>query len=108
MSEQERKGRSVAIMPEAPLFYALTDTEAPSRWYTLVPGLLSPAQENVYISDLRRAAPDYILLTSRNTSEYGADYFGIDYDRNFITGLDRTIKLPVSLATFGVIRKAPL
>ncbi len=81
ITEQKLHGREVAVLPEAPMFYALTGTEAPSRWYTLLPGHLSPTGEDVYIADLSQAAPDYILLTARNSTEYGADYFGIDYDQ---------------------------
>jgi hypothetical protein len=29
---------------------------------------------------LKRADANYILVTNRKTSEYGAPYFGIDYD----------------------------
>jgi hypothetical protein len=81
ISEQKRHGRRVALVPEATTLYALTATEAPGRWYMVVPGILSPAQEQVFLADLNREAPDYIMLTARRTSEYGADYFGIDYDQ---------------------------
>jgi hypothetical protein len=81
ISEQKHDGRQVAVLPEAPILYALSGTAAPSRWYTLLPGILSPMQEDVYIADLNRADPDYILITSRRSSEYGADYFGTDYDQ---------------------------
>jgi hypothetical protein len=63
------------------MLYALTGTQAPSRWFTLLPGLLSPSQEDTYIADLNTARPEYILLTGRKTAEYGAAYFGIDYDQ---------------------------
>jgi hypothetical protein len=81
VSEQGRRGRRIAILPEAPIMYALTGTEAPNRWYMVAPGFLSPSQEDDYIADLKRSGTDYIVLTTRNTSEYGAPYFGIDYDR---------------------------
>jgi hypothetical protein len=78
---QKQRGRRVVVLPEGHMIYALTGTEAPSRWETLIPGVLSPPQEQGYIADLRRADPDYILVTNRKTSEYEAPYFGIDYDR---------------------------
>lgn len=102
MSEQQRRGRRVAILPEAPIFYALTGTEAPSRWYTLVPGLVSPAQEDAYISDLRRSAPDYILLTARKTHEYGADYFGIDYNQRTYYWIESNYSI---ISQFGRFRR---
>lgn len=81
MSAQKERGRRVVVVPELPIMYALTGTSAPSRWYILTPGILSPAEENDYIADLGRNVPDYIILTNRNTSEYGMPYFGLDYDR---------------------------
>jgi len=79
MSAQERQGRQVVLLPEAPVFYVFAGTDAPSRWHTILPGFLSPAQEDSFIADLNRAAPEYILLTARDTPEYGARSFGIDY-----------------------------
>jgi hypothetical protein len=102
ISDQERLGRRVAILPEAPIFYAFTGTEAPSRWYTLVPGMVSAAQEDEYISDLKRAAPDYILLTSRKTSEYGADYFGIDYNQKIYNWVESNYSV---VGQFGRFRR---
>ena len=100
MSEQKRDGRQVAVLPEAPILYALTGTEAPSRWYTLLPGILSPAQEDVYIADLNRAAPDYILVTARETHEYGADYFGIDYDQKIYHWIESNYRVAGQFGRF--------
>lgn len=100
ISEQKRHGRQVALLPEAPIYYALTGTEAPSRWYTLLPGFLSPAQEDLYIADLNRAVPDYILLTARRTPEYGADYFGIDYDQEIYYWIESNYRVAGEFGRF--------
>jgi hypothetical protein len=81
VAEQKLRDRSVLLLPELPMIYALTGTEAGNRWYTIIPGALSPAMEDDYIANLKRHQPDYIVLTDRYTSEYGLPYFGIDYDR---------------------------
>jgi hypothetical protein len=101
ISEQERQGRRVAILPEAPILYALTGTEAPSRWYNLLPGFVSPSQEDAYISDLSRAAPDYILLTARKTSEYGADYFGLDYNQKIYNWIESNYRVTGGFGRFS-------
>jgi hypothetical protein len=88
MSEQGRLGRQVDVVPEAPMLYAFAGTEAPSRWFTLLPGLLSPSQEDNYISDLRRTDPAYIAVTARNTSEHGAPYFGVDYNQKILRWIE--------------------
>ena len=70
------------------MLYAFAGTEAPSRWFTLLPGLLSPSQEDDYISDLRRTDPAYIAVTARNTSEHGAPYFGVDYNQKILRWIE--------------------
>jgi hypothetical protein len=102
VSEQTRHGRRVALLPELPIVYAFTGTEAPSRWYTLIPGSPSPDQERDYISDLRRFAPDYIVLTNRYTGEYGPAYFGIDYDRRIVDWIEANYRIT---SQFGYFRR---
>jgi hypothetical protein len=102
IGKQKRQGRQVAVLPEALILYALTGTEAPSRWYTLLPGLISPAQEDVYIADLNRASPHYILLTARRTTEYGADFFGIDYDQKIYHWIESNYRV---VGEFGRFRR---
>jgi hypothetical protein len=101
ISEQKRQGRTVAVLPEAPILYALTGTEAPSRWYTLLPGFVSLAQEDTYISDLNLASPDYILLTARKTHEYGADYFGIDYNQKIYYWIESNYRVAGQFGHFS-------
>jgi len=93
MSEQARQGRGVVLLPEAPVFYALAGTDAPSRWYTVLPGFLSPAQEDSFVADLNRAAPQYILLTARDSPEYGARSFGIDYDQKIFHWIEANYRV---------------
>ncbi len=88
------------------MLYALTGTEAPSRWYTLLPGYLSPAGEDAYIAGLNRAAPDYILLTARNSFEYGADYFGIDYDQKIHHWIESNYRVVREFGRFQLDERA--
>jgi hypothetical protein len=84
VTEQSRKHRRVALLPELPMIYALTEAEAPSRWYTIIPGAPSPSEEASYIIDIERNNPEYIILSNRYTGEYGPAYFGIDYDQRIL------------------------
>jgi hypothetical protein len=61
------------------MLYAMTGTEAPSRWYALIPGLLSPTQECQFIAEVEAGHIDFVLVSNRSTFEYGFPYFGIDY-----------------------------
>ena len=45
ISEQKRQGRQVAVLPEAMMLYAFTGTEAPDRWYLVVPGSCLPGRK---------------------------------------------------------------
>ena len=105
ISEQKRYGHQVAVLPEAPILYGFSATEAPSRWYTLLPGFVSPAQEDAYIADLNRAAPEYILLTARSSYEYGADYFGIDYDQKIYRWIESNYRVA---GEFGNFRRSEI
>jgi hypothetical protein len=104
ISEQARNRHKVVVLPEAPMLYALTGTEAPNRWYTLLPGYLSQAGEDAYIGDLKRAAPDYIFVTARNSFEYGASYFGIDYDQKIYHWIESNYRVA---REFGHFRRDP-
>jgi hypothetical protein len=84
ISKQKMLGKRVLIVPEAPFLYALSETEAPGRWYTLLPGFLSAEEERDYVNDLERYHPDFILVTARNYQEYGSPHFGIDFDREIM------------------------
>ncbi len=80
--------------------YAFTGTEAPSRWYLLIPGTLSSQEEQDYIADLRRTDPDYIVFTNRNYVEYGAAYFGIDYDQKIYRWIEANYRVAGEFGRF--------
>jgi hypothetical protein len=78
-----------------------------------VPGFLSAVGEDAYITDLNRASPDYILLTARKTVEYGAAYFGIDYDQKIYHWIELNYRIVGEFGRFrrddsGAIPQGPL
>jgi hypothetical protein len=79
MKTQKALGKRVLVLPEECMLYVFSDSEAPSRWYSLAPGLLSPDDEQEYVRELIAANVDIILLSNRSTFEYGVPYFGIHY-----------------------------
>lgn len=81
IGQAKQSGKRVVIVPELPILYALTDTEAVGRWYTLLPGFLSAAEEADYVRALSRARPDIMIVTARSYEEYGAPRFGVDFVR---------------------------
>lgn len=101
MMDQKRQNRRVVLLPELPMLYAFTGTEAPSRWYTTIAGYLSPAQEEGYIVDLKRGNPDYIVLTNRSTPETNAPYFGMDYDRKIYRWIQANYRVTGQFGQFS-------
>jgi 4-amino-4-deoxy-L-arabinose transferase-like glycosyltransferase len=97
---QKEAGHRVVVLPEGHMIYALTGTEAPSRWETIIPGILSPSQEKQYIADLTHADVDYIVLTNRKTAEYGAPYFGIDYNRKIYGWIETNYRVAGQFGQF--------
>lgn len=109
--QQKHLGQEVLLLPEAPMFYALAGTEAPTRWYTLLPGVLSPEAERKYIVEVQMHAPRYIILTARCTKEYAAPYFGIDYNRQIFQWIERNYRVVKEVGDFrrdGTISMAAL
>ena len=97
---QKEAGHRVVVLPEGHMIYALTGTEAPSRWETIIPGILSPPQEKQYIADLTHADVDYIVLTNRKTVEYGTPYFGIDYNRKIYGWIETNYRVAGQFGQF--------
>ncbi|HYL57281.1 MAG TPA: glycosyltransferase family 39 protein [Candidatus Acidoferrales bacterium] len=79
IESQTAAGHRVLILPEFPMMYAMTGTEAPSRWFEVAPGLLGDDDEKKLIADAEAARVDYVIVTNRATPEYGVPYFGLDW-----------------------------
>jgi hypothetical protein len=81
MKTHTRNGRDILVLPEPPSLYVFAGMEAPSRWYSLLPGYIDPAKEGEFIRDLVASNVSYVLISNRAVSEYGVDSFGIGYDQ---------------------------
>jgi hypothetical protein len=98
---RHKRGDRSVMLPEVPILYAVTNTEAPSRWYDLAPpGVLSPAQEELYISDLSYAIPKFILYCNWPASKHGHPYFGIDYDQRVYGWITENYRLADNIGDF--------
>jgi hypothetical protein len=79
MKTEKALGKRILVLPEECILYVLSDSEGPSRWYSVLPGTLSPDDEKEYLRELIAAKVDIILLSNRSTPEHGVPYFGIHY-----------------------------
>ncbi|HLK87640.1 MAG TPA: hypothetical protein VKT27_14135 [Candidatus Binataceae bacterium] len=104
MLEQKRSARQVVLIPELPMMYAFTGTEAPSRWYDIYAGLLSQEDERAYVARLEQERVDYVIWTSR----FAHDKFGQDYDFEVYKWLTSHYSLTRTFGHFGPDQQRPL
>ena len=83
IKEKSRQGLRVLVLPEESALYFFSGTLAPTRWYGLQPGILSPPErEKEFTQILEQTGIEYILLSNRTTEEYGLPFFGLDYSKH--------------------------
>jgi hypothetical protein len=70
MKSHTQNGKDILFIPEPPSLYTFAGMEAPSRWYGLVPGYVSPDQEQQYIDEVAANHVRYVLISNRIVSEY--------------------------------------
>ncbi len=71
MKTHTRNGKDILVLPEPPSLYVFAGMEAPSKWYSLVPGTVAPEQEQEFINELASNQVRYVLITDRSFTEYG-------------------------------------
>jgi hypothetical protein len=69
----------VVVFPEGELLNFLTRRPNPIRHKLYIPGYLTRENEGRILDELRREAPDAVVVWSRPAGEYGRNSFGGDY-----------------------------
>jgi len=75
MKTHTRNGKDILVLPEPPSLYVFAGMEAPSRWYSLVPGYVAPEQEQQYIDEAASNHVRYVLIANRILTEYNVHGF---------------------------------
>ena len=75
MKTHTRNGKDILVLPEPPSLYVFAGMDAPSRWYSLVPGYLAPEQEQEFINEVVSNQVQYVLIANRSLNEYGVQGF---------------------------------
>ena len=92
-SVKPRSGLFVT-MPEDVSLYYFSSTIAPSRWYSLAPGILPPGELTLsYLQELDRIKVKYVILSNRSTPEFGVPIFGEDYNQTVYQWLEQNYKV---------------
>jgi hypothetical protein len=109
LAEQARsRGSSILVLPEYAGIYFLAGMEAPSRFYVLTPGILSPGKyTESFLQDVERRRPLWVLLSNRPTYEYGVPWFGLDYDREVLAWVERNYAVEGEIGRFERRETAP-
>lgn len=74
-----QKDSYVLVMPEGAMINFLTERRTSGLFYSLLPINIETYGEDNIIKELKKNPPDYIVINARNSSDYGAAFFGADY-----------------------------
>jgi len=105
---EAQAGKPFLILPEFPMLYVLSGTESPSRWYTLFPGMLDDEAEKQFISDAEARQIEYVIITNRETPDYGYPYFGIDWGQQIYRWVNSNFEPAGEFGKFERRSDAPL
>jgi hypothetical protein len=70
MKTHTQNHKDILVLPEPPSLYVFAGLDAPSRWYSLVPGYVAPDQEQQYIDEVASNHVRYVLIANRILVEY--------------------------------------
>ena len=101
MKVQKALGKHVLVLPEEVPLYFFAGMEAPSRWYQLSPGIVSPEAEDNYLAGLEAARVDYVLLSNHSNPEYGVPYFGLDFHQKIYKWIQDNYEVSGEFGHFG-------
>ncbi|MBM4385886.1 MAG: hypothetical protein FJ091_21265 [Deltaproteobacteria bacterium] len=76
------QARSLVALPEGVMLNYLARIPNPTPYVNFVPGDLPLFGERNVSASLRVARPELLAVVHRDTSEYGSEFFGIDYARD--------------------------
>jgi len=93
------RSEKFAVWPEEAALYYFSGTTAPSRWWSLIPGMLPPGEPTRnFLAELDRQKVKYIALSDISKKEYGVPIFGLDYNQQIYQWLQRNFLI---IRTFG-------
>ena len=82
MKTHTRNRKDILVLPEPPSLYLFAGMQAPSRWYSLLPGVLPPGKEQEFIKEVSANQVRYVLIANRTMMEYGVARFGVGYNES--------------------------
>ena len=80
-----RPGETLCVLPEGIMVNYLARIESSSPFDSFIPPVLQMFDERTIVASFEAHPPDYVLLSHRDSPEYGAAYFGRDYAQKLST-----------------------
>lgn len=80
------------VLPEGALINFMADRKSMDKYYHLLPNHIDAIGEDNIVKDLKNKPPEFIFITDRDSSEYGAKYFCKDYAHKICKFIDSNYK----------------
>jgi hypothetical protein len=79
LQSHAKADESIVVMPEGEIFVYLSRLHNPTRYGQYTPATITLYGQETMLTSLKSHKPTWIVLVHRETSEYGAVWFGKDY-----------------------------
>lgn len=89
---QAPENSTCLVLPEGALINFMADRKSMDKYYHLLPNHIDAIGEDNIVKDLKNKPPEFIFITDRDSSEYGAKYFCKDYAYKICKFIDTNYK----------------
>jgi hypothetical protein len=104
MKEHTRNGRDILVLPEPPSLYVFAGMQAPTQWYSVLPGVVDPDHEQVFVNQATSNDVRYVLISNRSLPEYGLTTFGLGYNQVIFRWITENFR---KVGQFGPLPDSP-
>lgn len=94
------------MLPEGTLVNYLSRRKNPVKYTSFLPSDMTIYGEGTILAAIMEARPDFIILISRDTIEYGAHYLGQDYGHEIFSFITAGYEDVVRIGNMGFLEKS--
>lgn len=99
-------GETFVMLPEGTLINYLSRRDNPTRYVSFLPSDMTIFGEDAILEELEAARPDYVVLISRDTIEYGAHYLGQGYGDSIFSFITNRYSDIVRIGDMGFLENS--
>lgn len=99
-------GENFVMLPEGTLINYLSRRENPTRYVSFLPSDMTIFGEENILAAFEASRPDYIILISRDTIEYGEHYLGQGYGYDIFSFIMNNYSDIVRIGDMGFLEKS--